>query len=1169
MSTNAAIKPFKKVMVANRGEIAIRVFRALNELGITTVSIYSKEDKYALFHSKADEAYPLDPEKGPIDAYLDIDTIINIAISANVDAIHPGYGFLSENPEFVEACEQNGIVFIGPSTEIMNIMGDKISSKKLAIESGVPIIPGVDYAVRELAEAKEIAERIGFPIMLKASNGGGGRGMRIVDNMEDMDQEFEEAKNESKKAFGDDMLFIEKYLRSPKHVEVQVLADNYGNVVHLFDRDCSVQRRHQKVVEYAPAFSVPDETRQIIFDSAIALCKKVGYRNAGTLEFLVDIDNNPYFIEMNTRIQVEHTVSEMVTGIDIVQAQIMVAEGYALDSMEIDIPSQESVQCHGYSIQARVTTEDPTNNFLPDTGEITVYRSGSGNGVRMDGGNAYTGSIVSPFYDSLLVKVISLDRTFEGAIRKSVRALHEMRIRGVKTNIPFLINVLSHPTFKAGQCYTTFIEDTPELFRLSMSQDRATKIIEFLGDRIVNSGIGEKPFFEDRIPPEYDKSKPIYGARDEFLKLGARDFTQKILGEKKLYVTDTTMRDAQQSLVATRMRSKDLCGAAYATNAFMQNAFSVEAWGGATYDTAYRFLKESPWKRLDLLHERMPNTLIQMLLRASNAVGYTNYPDNVVKDFIEVSAAHGVDVFRVFDSLNWVENMKMPIEECLKTGKIVEGAICYTGDLTSPDNKKYTLDYYVDMALELEKLGCHIIAIKDMAGLLKPLAAHKLISTLKQELSIPVHLHNHDSTGNGVSTVLMSVEAGVDIVDLAIESMASLTSQPSMNAVVEALRGTDRDTGLDFEELDELSRYYNRMRKVYEQFESDMKSPNAEIYKYEIPGGQYSNLLAQVTSMGTPEEFESIKALYKDANDLLGNIVKVTPTSKTVGDLAIFMHKNGLTKDNILTKGADLSYPDSVVSYFQGMMGQPYGGFPEDLQKIVLKDIEPLTVRPGKVLPPEDFDAIKQHLIEKYGYGDKSEEVMKQKSISYALYPAVYEDYCEHFEMYNDVTRLESHVFFYGLRKNEETYLTLGEGKQILIKYLEMSDPDPDGVRILTFAVNGILRNVKIQDKSLEVKTDSHLKADKNNPQHMGSSIPGTVGKILVAEGDVVKKNQPLMTVEAMKMETTVVSTVNGTVDKIYVGEGDSVNQGDLLISFHFLTDDPEEEEAEAAAAEE
>ena len=1150
--TQPIIKPFKKVLVANRGEIAIRVFRALNELGIGTVSIYSKEDRYSLFRSKADESYPLRENRGPVDAYLDIDKIIKIAVAAHVDAIHPGYGFLSENPDFVDACEKAGIVFIGPSSKLMNAMGDKISSKQMAIDAEVPIIPGVDHAIKYADEAAEIANMVGYPIMLKASNGGGGRGMRIVSDPADLEREFNEAKNESKKAFGDDKIFIEKYLKSPKHIEVQVLGDNYGNVVHLFDRDCSVQRRHQKVVEYAPAFSVPEKTRQIIFDSAIRLSKKVGYRNAGTLEFLVDADNNPYFIEMNPRIQVEHTVSEEITGIDLVQSQILVAEGYPLDSPEINIPNQDAVKCSGYSIQTRVTSEDPANNFFPDTGEVKIYRSGSGNGIRLDGGNVFTGAIISPHYDSLLVKIVSHSRTFQDACRKSTRALREMRIRGVKTNIPFLLNVINHPVFTSGKCYTTFIEDTPELFELTQSRDRATKIIEFIGDRIVNANKGQKkPYLEDRILPKFDASKPVYGARDEFLKLGAQGLMQKIKNEKKLYVTDTTMRDAQQSLLATRMRSKEVCGAAPATNAFMANAFSVEAWGGATYDTAYRFLKESPWKRLRILRDRMPNTLIQMLLRASNAVGYSNYPDNVVQEFIQVSANEGIDVFRIFDSLNWLENMKMPIEAALETGKIVEGTICYTGDITSPKEIKYTLDYYVNMALELEKLGCHSLAIKDMAGLLKPAAARKLVRTLKSELNIPLHLHTHDSTGNGVSTVLAATDEGVDIVDLAIESMSATTSQPSMNAVVEALRGSERDTGLDFEELDELSRYYQRARKVYLQSESDMKSPNVEIYKYEIPGGQYSNLLAQVTSMGSPEDFEAIKALYKDANDLLGNIVKVTPTSKAVGDLAIFMYKNKLTKDNILTAGAGLSYPDSVVSYFQGMMGQPYGGFPKELQKIVLKDIEPLTVRPGSVLDPVDFDAIKQHLIEKYGYGDLSDYALRQKSISYALYPKVYEDYCEHFESYDDISKLESHVYFFGLRRDEETHIEIEPGKELLIRFFEESEPDDKGLRTLTFGVNGMLRTVKIQDKSLKVNADRRLKAEKGNPQHLGSSIPGTVEKVLVKEGDKITKNMPLMVIEAMKMETTVVSPIDGSVDKIYVKEADSVATNDLLVSFH------------------
>ncbi len=1144
------IKPFKRVLVANRGEIAIRVYRALNELGITTIGIYSKEDRYAMFRSKADESYPLDPGKGPIDAYLDINGIIEIAKSAHADAIHPGYGFLSENPEFVEACEENGIVFIGPSRENMLAMGDKVSSKQMAIQAGVPVIPGIDHAMKTLDEAMETAAKIGYPVMLKASNGGGGRGMRIVESEEDMPREFSEACDESKKAFGDDQIFMEKYIRSPKHVEVQILADNYGNVVHLYDRDCSVQRRHQKIVEYAPAFSIPMQTRTIIFDSAIRLAALVGYRNAGTLEFLVDQEGNPYFIEMNTRIQVEHTVTEMITGIDLVTSQILIAEGYPLASSQINIPTQASVQCRGYSIQTRVTTEDPSNNFLPDTGKITVYRSGSGNGVRLDGGNAYTGAEITPYYDSLLVKAVTHDRSFEGAISKSLRVLKEMRIRGIKTNIPFLINVINHPVFRAGKCYTTFIEETPELFQMHQSHDRATKIIEFIGDRIVNVTGGEKPMYEDRVLPVYDASKPAYGARDEFLKLGAKDFTQKILKEKKLYVTDTTMRDAQQSLMATRMRTKDLAGAARATNAFMQNAFSVECWGGATYDTAYRFLNESPWRRLDLLHERMPNTLIQMLLRASNAVGYSNYPDNVVKEFIRISSEHGVDVFRIFDSLNWIENMKMPIEAALDTGKIVEGAICYTGDVLNPKETKYTIDYYVKKARELEALGVHTIAIKDMAGLLKPYAARELVTALKDSVSVPIHLHTHDSTGCGVATVLMAAEAGVDIVDLAVESMSGLTSQPSMNAVAEVLHGTERDTGLDFDELSELSRYYSRVRKVYTSFESGMNSPNADIYKYEIPGGQYSNLLAQVEDMGMKDQFEEIKHLYKDANDLFGNITKVTPTSKAVGDMAIFMLKNNLTKDNIYEAGRDLSYPASVVDYFSGMLGQPDGGFDPELQKIVLKGKEPITVRPGLTMPDTDFEQIKEYLKNKYDLSEFTEQEMEQKAVSYALYPKVYEDYCTHFEAYNDVSHLESHVYFFGLRKGEETTLNMDEGKNLLIKFLEMSDPDSSGMRTLTFEVNGSVREVTIADEKLQVKADRQLKADKNNPAHVGSPIPGNVTKVFVSEGETVALNQPLLVIEAMKMETTIVAKKDGVIDKIYVASGESVHSGDLLVSF-------------------
>ena len=1143
---NVEIRKFKKVLVAKRGEIAIRVYRALNELGIQTVGIFSKEDKYALFRTKTDEAYMLNPEKGPLDAYLDIKNIIKIAKAKGVDAIHPGYGFLSENPEFVQACEKAGIAFIGPNVDVMYKMGDKISSKKMAIECNVPIIPGVDHAVRSLDEVMEVARKVGYPVMLKASNGGGGRGMRIVNSAEEMPKEFEEARNEAKKAFGDDKIFVEKYLRDPKHIEVQVLGDKYGNVVHLFDRDCSVQRRHQKVIEFAPAFTVSQPVREKILADAVRLSKHVGYKNAGTLEFLVDADENYYFIEMNPRIQVEHTVSEEVTGIDIVQAQILIEEGYPLGAPEIGISSQEDVHCNGYSVQLRITTEDPANNFMPDTGKINVYRSPAGNGIRLDGGTAHTGAEVTPYYDSLLVKIIAHDRTFKGVTNKAIRAIKETRIRGVKTNIPFLINVLQSETWSEGKCTTTFIERTPELFRFVPGKDRASKIAEFIGNQIVNESKGQKPQFDPIVVPSFGKTEKVPGARDTFLKMGAKAYTQSLLKEKRLLVTDTSMRDAHQSLMATRLRTNDLMAVAPATNMAMANAFSVEAWGGATFDVAYRFLKESPWVRLQQLRAAMPNTLIQMLLRASNAVGYANYPDNVVQKFIEISAERGVDVFRIFDSLNWVENMKMPIEVALNTGKIVEGSICYTGDILDPNETKYTLDYYIRKAKELEAMGCHIFAIKDMAGLLKPYAAKELFSTLKKELHIPLHLHTHDTTGNGVSTVLMAAEAGVDIVDLAIQSMSSLTSQPSMNAVVEALKGTERDTGLNTEQLIELSHYYQGVRQIFTGFESEMKTPNTEIYKYEIPGGQYSNLLAQVKAMGSADQFEEIKHLYKDANDLLGNIVKVTPSSKVVGDMAIFMSKNGLTKDNIMTEGAEVSYPDSVVDYFLGNIGQPEGGFPADLQKIVLKGQKPIEGRAGALLPPADWDAIEKHLHEAHAL----KKVNPRNMLSYALYPKVYDDYVNHEEVYTDVSKLSSDVFFFGLAKGEETSIEIGEGKDILIKYIDMTEPNAEGIRTLTFEINGVMREIKVLDKHLEVKSDGKLKADKNNPFHLGSSIPGTVSKILVKEGEEVKKNQPLLTVEAMKMETSIVANQDGVIDKIYVKEGEQVNQGDLLVSF-------------------
>ena len=1139
------IKQFNRVMVANRGEIAIRVFRALAELGMRSICVFSKEDKYSLFRTKADESYMLDRNKGPVDAYLDIGSIIRIAKERRADAIHPGYGFLSENPDFAAACEAEGIAFIGPSRDTMLAMGDKLSGKRIALECGVPVIPGADRALASYDEVREIAREIGLPIMLKASNGGGGRGMRIVNDEAQLERAYNEAKAESQKAFGSDKIFIEKYLHSPKHVEVQVLGDKYGNLVHLYDRDCSVQRRHQKLVEYAPAFTLPSGTRERMLADAVRLAKHVNYTNAGTLEFLADDNGGYYFIEMNPRIQVEHTVTEMVTGIDLVQSQILVAQGYSLASPAINIPSQEDVTCRGYSIQTRVTTENPANNFFPDTGKLNVYRSGSGFGIRLDGGNAFTGSEILPFYDSLLVKVISHDRSFGGCARKLLRSLKELRVRGVKTNVPFLVNVLENETFLAGCASTSFIEETPSLFNLPESQDRATKLLEFIGNKIVNEAKGEPKRFAEIKKPDIDTKIPVTGTKDVFKQLGAKGLCDKILADKRLYITDTTMRDAHQSLFATRMRTFDMLAAAPAANLVLRNAFSAEVWGGATFDVAYRFLTESPWRRLEQLSEAMPNTLLQMLLRASNAVGYKNYPDNVVRQFIRASAASGVDVFRIFDSLNWLENMKLPIAEALATGKLVEGAICYTGDISNPREIKYTLDYYLEKAIALEKMGVHIVAIKDMAGLLRPYDAKTLVSALKKELHVPIHLHTHDSTGNGVAAVLLAAEAGVDIVDLALESMSGLTSQPSMNAVAESVHGTARDTGLHLIRTNELSRYFADVRRVYKGFESEMNTPNTEIYKYEIPGGQYSNLLAQVKDMGDASDFTRIKELYKEANDLLGNIVKVTPSSKAVGDLAIFMHKNGLDKDNILTAGKDLSYPDSVVDYFRGMIGQPDGGFPPELQAIVLKGEKPIECRPGALLPDEDFTAIAKHLADDFRL-----EPNERNTVSHALYPKVYDDYCKHLTEYNDVSKLPSHVYFNGLAKGEEVTVKIAEGKYLIIKYLDCGEVNRAGKRALTFEVNGATREVEITDRAKEAATERVVKADKADALQLGSPIPGTVGRILAEEGDFVTLATPLMTIEAMKMETTLMPKAEGVIAKIHVKPGATVVQDELLVTW-------------------
>ncbi|MDB8790065.1 pyruvate carboxylase [Romboutsia sp. 1001216sp1] len=1139
-------KKFNKILVANRGEIAIRIFRACSELGIKSVGIYSKEDKYSLFRTKADESYLIGEDKGPIDAYLDIDSIIELAKKKNVDAIHPGYGFLSENPEFVKKCEKNGITFIGPSADIMNMMGDKINSKRIAKEVDVATIPGIDEPIKDIKRAKEIAKEIGYPIMLKASNGGGGRGMRVVYNESDLSIEYETACSESKKAFGEDMIFIEKYIANPKHIEVQILGDKYGNIVHLYERDCSVQRRHQKIIEYSPAFSLGDKLRENICNDAVKIAKHVGYINAGTLEFLVDDSGEYYFIEMNPRIQVEHTVTEMVTGIDIVQSQILIAQGYRLDSDEINIKSQEDVKLRGYSIQCRITTEDPKNRFMPDTGKIQVYRTGSGFGIRLDGGNGFAGANISPYYDSLLVKTISWDRTFKGAINKTIRSIKEFRVRGVKTNIGFLVNVLNNPIFVEGKCSTRFIDINPELFEIRESKDRGTKLLQFIGNTVVNENKCEdKPSFDSIYQPKINKDIILNeGSRDLFNRLGKEKYMESIKNEKKLLLTDTTMRDAHQSLLATRLRTYDLLKVAKPTNEYMKDLFSIEMWGGATYDVAYRFLKESPWIRLQKLREEIPSVLFQMLFRASNGVGYKNYPDNVIEEFIKQSAEQGIDVFRIFDSLNWVENMKPSISTALETGKIVEASICYTGDILDPTKNKYNLEYYIRMAKELEELGTDIICIKDMAGLLKPYSAYTLIKELKNNVNTPIHLHTHDTSGNGIATCLMASEAGVDIVDGALETMAGLTSQPSLNAIVEALKNTERDTQINLYGYEEIGNYYKDLRKIYSRFESDLSNPSAEIYKYEIPGGQYTNLKPQADSLGLSNKFDEVKEKYKEANEILGDIIKVTPSSKVVGDLAIFMVKNKLDKNNIIEEGEKLSFPDSVLDYCKGMIGQPEGGIPKDIQRVVLKGDTPIEERPGKLIPKEDFESIKADLDKRFKMNTNIRNIL-----SYTLYPKVYEDYLKHLQLYNDISKLDSHVYFYGLNKGEECEVEIEEGKILTIKLVDIGDVKENGNRTVSFELNGMMRDIDIKDNNYSGNIKDIIKADMNDPMQIGASIPGKVVKILVKEDDEVKQNQPMIIIEAMKMETIIVAKADGIVKSIKVEEGELVRDKQLLIT--------------------
>jgi len=1137
---------FKKVLAANRGEIAIRIFRACYDLGLHTVAMYSNEDINSLFRTKADEAYLIGENQSPLGAYLDIPAIIDLAKHRGVDAIHPGYGFLSENADFARACENAGIAFIGPPSDVLAQMGDKLAAKATAIACGVPIIPGSTTPLRDADEAVEKAVSYGFPIILKAAAGGGGRGMRRCDNEEEVRRQFELVKNEAKKAFGNEDIFIEKFLVQPKHIEVQILADKHGNVFHLGERDCSLQRRYQKVVEYAPAWSVPKATIDALREDAVKIARHVNYVNAGTVEFLVDSSTGQhYFIEMNPRIQVEHTVTEMVTGIDLVRAQILVAEGHPLSTPAIGLSSQDDLKINGYAIQCRVTTEDPANNFAPDTGKISAYRSGGGFGVRLDGGNASTGTSISPYYDSLLVKVTAWDNTFEGVCRRVTRALNEEHVRGVKTNIPFVTKILTHPLFRAGKCHTKFIDDTPELFDLRREGDRATKVLKYIAQiQVDNPDTERHQYLTPRFPDP--TGKPLHGLKELLDTKGPEAVSKWVLDQKKLLITDTTMRDAHQSLLSTRMRTRDMVKGAEGIAEILADCFSLEMWGGATFDTAYRFLHESPWERLDMLRERIPNVLFQMLLRGANAVGYSNYADNLVRAFVKEAAQSGIDVFRVFDSLNWIPGMEVAMDEVLNQGKMLEATICYTGDILDPKRDKYSLKYYVDLAKELEHRGAHTLCIKDMSGLLKPYAAKKLVTALKSEVGIPIHLHTHDTTGNQVATYLMAAEAGVDIVDCATASLSSLTSQPSLNAVVASLQGQERDTGLDLQELQRLDNYWSDVRLRYATFDHGLKNPTTDIYRYEIPGGQYTNLHPQVVSLGLGHRFEEVKEMYKTVNDMLGDIVKVTPSSKMVGDLAIFMVQNDLTPENIVEKGKNLSFPDSVVSYYKGMMGQPAWGFqPPGLQEVVLKGEKPITCRPGELMPDVDFEEIRREM-ERFMGDDK---INMRAMLSYCLYPKVYEDYRKHRKEYGYIMRMGSHVFFNGLAMGETNKINIEDGKTLVIKYLGLGDLNDDGTRTVNFELNGMRREVAVPDKRAEIKGKTVTMADPEDKSQVGSSIPGMVSKISVKPGDTVEENQVVLVIEAMKMETSVVARMAGTIEQIFVSEGSSVKAGELILT--------------------
>lgn len=1144
----------KKVLVANRGEIAIRIFRACVEIGIKTVGIFTYEDRYSLHRYKADESYQIGDDKEPLKPYLDMDAIIKIAKENDVDAIHPGYGFLSENAEFARRCAENDIIFIGPKVSVLKALGDKITAKEVAVANGVPVIESSNKNLDSIEIALEEADRIGYPIMLKAASGGGGRGMRVIRTKDELKKGFPEARREAKNAFGDDTVFLEKFVENPKHIEIQIVADAHGNIVHLYERDCSVQRRYQKVIEFAPSIGLGDETLHKLYNYAIAICRAVSYNNIGTVEFLVDDDGSIYFIEVNPRIQVEHTVTEVVTNIDLVKAQLFIAGGYKLSDKQIKIKDQASVQVTGFALQCRVTTEDPSNDFKPDYGVVTTYRSASGFGIRLDAGSIYQGVSISPFFDSMLVKVSAAGRTLDGACRKMRRALAEFRIRGVKTNIPFLDNILKHPTFRQGKVTVNFIKSEPELFRFEEPRNRANKLLMFLGETIVNGNPDVKykdptKVFSKPIVPSYPKDAPYpKGSKDRLNELGPEGLAEWLKNEKKIQYTDTTMRDAHQSLLATRMRTADMLKVAegYAKN--HPEIFSMEVWGGATFDVCLRFLHENPWERLALLRKAMPNVLLQMLIRGSNAVGYTAYPDNLIEKFVEEAWETGVDVFRIFDSLNWMKSLAPCIEHVRKrTGGIAEGSLCYTGDILDKSKTKYSLDYYVQLGKDLENAGAHILGVKDMAGLLKPDAAFELISALKSELDIPIHLHTHDTSSIQPATYLKAVEAGVDVVDVALGGLSGLTSQPNFNAVMEMLRFHEREHNLDRDKLAEYSDYWEMTRSYYYPFESGLKAGTGQVYEHEIPGGQYSNLKGQAIALGLEHKFPEITKMYAAVNELFGDIIKVTPSSKVVGDMAQFLISNGYTTQDVLERGETFSYPQSVISFFRGDLGQPVGGFPKEVQEKVLKGEKPYTDRPNAHLEPVDFDKEFEEFKSEYSQGMGRDLVMTD-FLSYKLYPKVWKNAYEHHLKYGNVMQVPTKNFFYGMELGEEIMVELDRGKNVLVSLMLKGEPDENGNVTIFFKLNGQLRTMTIKDQSIKVEKKENVKADTADPKQVGSPLQGMLSSILVKKGDKVKKNQPLFVIEAMKMETTVTANEDGVVQGVQLKAGSLVNTDDLVL---------------------